>query len=155
MPKFTVMLTETLTHRVVVQAATEAAAMRAAEIFLTETDHNDDYLFMAGGYQGFQIFVDDPQKPEVAIHGQKQRDLVARYRIIPFAKARSICCRRTGQARRSSSSRWLSRIRSADMTDHRHRHRDAIGQLTKRLDLAAAMPPSKCIRLRSIMEPLL
>ena len=65
MPKFTVMLTETLTHRVVVQAATEAAAMRAAEIFLTETDHNDDYLFVAGGYQGFQIFVDDPQKPEV------------------------------------------------------------------------------------------
>ena len=51
MPKFTVMLIETLTHRVVVEAATEAAAMRAAEIFLTETDHNDDYLFVAGGYE--------------------------------------------------------------------------------------------------------
>jgi len=51
MPKFTVMLIETLTHRVVIEAATEAAAMRAAEIFLTETDHNDDYLFVASGYQ--------------------------------------------------------------------------------------------------------
>ena len=51
MPKFTVMLIETLTHRVVVEAAIEAAAMRAAEIFLTETDHNDDYLFVAGGYE--------------------------------------------------------------------------------------------------------
>lgn len=51
MPKFTVMLIETLTHRVVVEAATEAAAMRAAEPFLTETDHNDDYLFVAGGYE--------------------------------------------------------------------------------------------------------
>ena len=50
MPKFTVMLIETLTHRVVVEAATEAAAMHAAEIFLTETDHNDDYLFVASGY---------------------------------------------------------------------------------------------------------
>ena len=39
------------THRVVVEAATEAAAMRAAEIFLTETDNNDDYLFVAGGYE--------------------------------------------------------------------------------------------------------
>ena len=51
MPKFTVMLIETLTHRVVVEAATSAAAMRAAETFLTETDHNDDYLFVAGGYE--------------------------------------------------------------------------------------------------------
>jgi len=51
MPKFTVMLIETLTHRVVVDATTEAAAMRAAETFLTETDHNDDYLFVAGGYE--------------------------------------------------------------------------------------------------------
>ena len=51
MPKFTVMLIETLTHRVVVEAATEAAAMRAAEIFLTETDHNEDYLFVAVGYE--------------------------------------------------------------------------------------------------------
>ena len=51
MPKFTVMLIETLTHRVVVEAATEAAAMRAAEIFLTETDHNDDYLFVASGFE--------------------------------------------------------------------------------------------------------
>ena len=50
MPKFTVMLIETLTHRVVVEAATEEAAMRTAETFLTETDHNDDYLFVAGGY---------------------------------------------------------------------------------------------------------
>ena len=51
MPKFTVMLIETLTHRVVVEAATAAAAMRAAEIFLTETDHNDDYLFVARGFE--------------------------------------------------------------------------------------------------------
>jgi hypothetical protein len=50
MPKFTVTLIETLTHRVVVEAATEVAAMRAAEVFLTETDHNDDYLFVASGY---------------------------------------------------------------------------------------------------------
>ena len=42
MLKFAVMLIETLTHRVVVDAATEAAAMRSAETFLTETDHNDD-----------------------------------------------------------------------------------------------------------------
>jgi len=51
MPKFTMMLIETLTHRVVVDAATEAAAMRVAEAFLTETDHNDDYLFGAGSYE--------------------------------------------------------------------------------------------------------
>ena len=51
MLKFAVMLIETLTHRVVVDAATEAAAMRSAETFLTETDHNDDYLFVAGGYE--------------------------------------------------------------------------------------------------------
>ena len=51
MSKFTVMLIETLTHRVVVDAATEAAAMRAAETILTETDHNDDYLFVASGYR--------------------------------------------------------------------------------------------------------
>ncbi|MDP3960192.1 MAG: hypothetical protein Q8Q26_09075 [Pseudorhodobacter sp.] len=51
MPKFAVMLIETLTYRVVVDAATEAAAMRAAESFVTETDHNDDYLFVAGGYE--------------------------------------------------------------------------------------------------------
>ncbi|MDO8984495.1 hypothetical protein [Cypionkella sp.] len=51
MPKFTVKLIETLTHRVVVEAATEVAAMRAAETFLTETDHNDNYLFVAGGHE--------------------------------------------------------------------------------------------------------
>ena len=51
MPKFTVMLIETLTHRVVVEAATEVAAMRTAETFLTENDHNDNYLFVANGYE--------------------------------------------------------------------------------------------------------
>lgn len=51
MPKFTVTLIETLTHRVVVEAPTEVAAMRAAEAFLTETDHKDDYLFGASGYK--------------------------------------------------------------------------------------------------------
>ncbi len=51
MPKFTVTLIKTLIHRVVVEAATEAVAMRAAEIFLTETDHHDEYLFVASGYQ--------------------------------------------------------------------------------------------------------
>ena len=51
MPKFTVMLIETLTQRVVVDAEIEAAAMRFAETFLTETDHNDGYLFGAGSYE--------------------------------------------------------------------------------------------------------
>ncbi len=51
MPKFTVMSIETLTHRVVIEAATEAAATHAAETFLTETDHNDDYLFVARGHK--------------------------------------------------------------------------------------------------------
>jgi hypothetical protein len=51
MPKFTVMLIETLTHRLVVEAAAEGAVIRAAETFLTETDHNDDYLFVTGGYE--------------------------------------------------------------------------------------------------------
>jgi hypothetical protein len=50
MPKFTVTLIETLTHRVVVEAANESAAVHAAEIFLTETDHNDDHLFVTSGY---------------------------------------------------------------------------------------------------------
>ena len=51
MRKFTVMLIETLTHRVVVEAATEEAALRAAETFLADTDHNDNYLFVTGGYR--------------------------------------------------------------------------------------------------------
>ncbi|MEQ8365563.1 hypothetical protein [Yoonia vestfoldensis] len=45
MPKFTVMMIETLTHRPVVEAPTEAAAICAAETILTEADHNDDSLF--------------------------------------------------------------------------------------------------------------
>lgn len=51
MPKFTVTPIETLTHRAVVEVPTEVAAMRAAETFLTETDHNDDYLFGASGFE--------------------------------------------------------------------------------------------------------
>jgi hypothetical protein len=51
MPKLSVTLIETLIHRVVVEAVTESAAMRTAEIFLTETDHHDEYLFVASGYQ--------------------------------------------------------------------------------------------------------
>ena len=70
MPKFTVMLIETLTHRVVVEAATAAAAMRAAETFLTENDHNDDYLFVAGGYEAThtESTADDAQ-PDVKNEG--------------------------------------------------------------------------------------
>jgi len=66
MPKFTVTLIETLTHRVVVEASTQVAAMRAAETFLTETDHNDDYLFGASGYEATRTesTVDDAQ-PDV------------------------------------------------------------------------------------------
>lgn len=51
MPKFIVTLIETLAHRVVVDVATEAAAMHAAEVFLTETDHKDEYLFVASGFE--------------------------------------------------------------------------------------------------------
>lgn len=51
MPKFTVTLIETLIHRVMIEGVTESAAMRAAEIFLTETDHHDEYLFVASRYQ--------------------------------------------------------------------------------------------------------
>ena len=51
MPKFIVTLIETLTHRVVVDAATAAAAMHAAEVFLTETDHEDEYLFVVSGFE--------------------------------------------------------------------------------------------------------
>lgn len=51
MPKFIVTLIETLTHRVVVDAATGAAAMHAAEVFLTETDHKDEYLFVSSGFE--------------------------------------------------------------------------------------------------------
>lgn len=49
MPKFIVTLIEILTHRVVVDAATEAAAMHAAEVFLTDADHKDNYLFESSG----------------------------------------------------------------------------------------------------------
>jgi ribosomal protein S12 methylthiotransferase accessory factor YcaO len=50
MPKLSVTLIETLIHRVVVEAVTEAAAMRTAEISLTETDQNDEYLFVTSRY---------------------------------------------------------------------------------------------------------
>ena len=64
MPKFTVTLIETLTDRVAVEAPTEVAAMRAAETFLTETDHNDDYLFGASGYKATRTesAADDAQR---------------------------------------------------------------------------------------------
>jgi len=66
MPKFTVMLIETLTHRVVVEAPTETAAKRAAETFLTETDHNDDYLFRASGYEASHtVPAADDSQPDV------------------------------------------------------------------------------------------
>ena len=67
MPKFTVTLIETLTHRVAVEAPTEVAAMRAAETFLTETDHNDDYLFGASGYKATRTesAADDAQSDAV------------------------------------------------------------------------------------------
>jgi hypothetical protein len=51
MPRFIVTLIETLTHRVVVDAVTEVAAMHAAEVFLMETDHKDDDLFVASGFE--------------------------------------------------------------------------------------------------------
>ncbi|MGO4909998.1 hypothetical protein ACEN2J_16875 [Pseudorhodobacter sp. W20_MBD10_FR17] len=51
MPKFTVTLIETLIHRVMIEGVTESAAMRAAEIFLAKTDHYDEYIFVASGYQ--------------------------------------------------------------------------------------------------------
>jgi len=66
MQKFTVTLIETLTHHVVVEAATEVAAMRTAETFLTEYDHNDDYLFVAGGYEATHTDpAADDAKPDV------------------------------------------------------------------------------------------
>ncbi|QCO55570.1 hypothetical protein EOK75_07295 [Pseudorhodobacter turbinis] len=51
MPKFIVTLIETLTHRVVVDAATEVAAKHAAEVFLTEADHKDNYDFVSSGFE--------------------------------------------------------------------------------------------------------
>lgn len=51
MPKFTITLNETLTHRLTVDAATDAQAKESAEFFLTETDHNDRYLLSASGFE--------------------------------------------------------------------------------------------------------
>lgn len=66
MPKFTVTLIETLTYRMVVEAPTEVVAMRAAETFLTETDHNDDYLFGASGYEATRTeSASDDAQPDV------------------------------------------------------------------------------------------
>lgn len=66
MPKFNVMLIETLAHRVVVEASTEVVAMRVAEAFLTETDHNDNYLFEVSGYKATRTeSAADDAKPDV------------------------------------------------------------------------------------------
>jgi hypothetical protein len=51
MPKFIVTLIETLTHRVVVDAVTKVAAKHAAEVFLTDADHKDNYLFVSSGFE--------------------------------------------------------------------------------------------------------
>jgi hypothetical protein len=82
MPKFTVMLIETLTHRLVVGAATEAAAMHAAEIFLTETDHNDDYLFVASGHRASHaVPAAEDAEPDVKVGFDMPLDPAQRHQL--------------------------------------------------------------------------
>lgn len=87
MPKFTVTLIEILTHRVMVEAATESAAVHAAEIFLTETDHYDEYIFVASGYQATNTEaapVDaQPNVKDEAIHADLPRPAPSDRTVMP------------------------------------------------------------------------
>lgn len=68
MPIFTVTLTETLTHRITVEATVDAEAMKAAEVFLTEHDHSDRYLLSTSGFEATSA---EPAPPDA------QPDLIA------------------------------------------------------------------------------